>query len=365
MTARRDSRSVYIEWAKLQGEAPFNLARSDVADYPLARLPLTLTDLELSGPSFYGYAPLQERLAAKAGAPPECVVAAVGTSMANHLAMAAVLEPGDEALIEEPTYEALTDAATYLGAIVRRFPRRFEDGFALDPEVIAGAVTPRTRLIALTDLHNPSGAPASAAALREVVESAERRGIHVLVDEVYLEACFDAKPRSAFHLGANVLATGSLTKAYGLSGLRCGWVLASPPLAHRMWRLNDLFGVVPAHPAERLSVIALDHLDEIAARAQALLARNRVLLDSFLDARADLDAVRPRFGTIVFPRLAGGRVEELCDLLRERYETTVVPGRLFGAPDHFRLGFGGETAMVAEGLARLGRALDERGSSLP
>ncbi len=361
MSARRDSRSAYIEWAKLHAEAPFNLARSDVEDYPLAHLPVTLADLALNGPSAYGYGPLQERLAAKTGAPAESVVAATGTSMANHLAMAAVLEPGDEALIEEPTYGALADAATYLGAAVRRFPRRFEDAFALDPEAIERALTPQTRLVVATDLHNPSGARADAGALGEIVALAARRGVHVLLDEVYLEACFAAEARSAFHLGDNVIATGSLTKAYGLSGLRCGWILAAPALARRIWRLNDLFGVVPAHPAERLSVVALDHLPEIAARAQALLARNRRLLDAFLDSRSDLEVVRPEAGTIVFPRRADGRIDDLCSLLRERYETTVVPGRFFGAPEHFRLGFGGETAMVEEGLARLGRALDELG----
>jgi hypothetical protein len=351
--------SAYIEWAKLASDAPFNLARSDVAPYPLALLPLAPGDLELTGDDSYGWAPLQERLAAKAGVAPDCVVAAIGASMANHLAMAAVLEPGDEVLIEEPTYEALTDVARYLGAVVHRFPRRFMDGFRLDPDAVARALTPRTRLVVTTDLHNPSGARAEGAALSEVVAEAERRGSLVLVDEVYLEACFDTATPSAFHLGDNVLATSSLTKAYGLSGLRCGWILAPPALAQRMWRLNDLFGVTPAHPAERLSVVALDHLPEIAARARALVARNRALLDAFLDARGDLEAVRPHAGTIAFPRLAKGSVEALVRLLRERYATSVVPGRFFGAADHFRLGFGGETAMVEEGLARLGRALDE------
>ena len=146
---------------------------------------------------------------------------------------------------------------------------------------------------------------------------------------------------------------------YGLSGLRCGWVLAPPPLARRMWRINDLHGAIPAHAAERLAVVALDHLPAIAAAARALLARNRALLAAFLDTRRDLETVRPEAGTIVFPRLAGGEVEALCRLLRERHETSVVPGAFFESPGHFRLGIGGETEMVEEGLARLARALDE------
>jgi hypothetical protein len=356
---RRDTRSEYMEWAKARAHARFNLAASGLPAYPLAELPVRIADLEICGPSGYGFAPLQERLARKCGVAAECVVAATGTSMANHLAMAALVEPGDEVLIEQPTYELLLSAATYLGADIRRFPRRFEDGFRVDAREVERAITPRTRLVVLTNLHNPSGVRADEATLRLVGEIARRHGAQVLVDEVYLEAVFEPGVRSAFHLGDNFLVTSSLTKAYGLGGLRCGWVLAAPPLAERMWRLNDLFGVNPAHPAELLSVIALDHLEKIAARAQKLLAANQAQLGKFLDSRRDLTAVRPKAGTIAFPRLASGNVDRLCALLRERYETTVVPGRFFEMPDHFRLGIAGDPVMVAGGLERLGAALDE------
>ncbi len=356
---RREIRSAYMEWAKTRSHARFNLAASGVAPYSLARLPLCLEDLEISGPTGYGYAPLQERLARKCGVAEECVVAATGTSMANHLALAALLEPGDEVLIEHPTYELLLSVAEYLGARILRFPRHFEDGFRADPREIERTITPRTRLVVLTNLHNPSGARTDDATLRLIGEIAHSYGAQVLVDEVYLEAVFDSPARSAFHLGDNFIATSSLTKAYGLNGLRCGWVLARPGLAERMWRLNDLFGVIPAHAAERLSVIALDHLEEIAAHARALLETNRGLLNRFLDSRKDLLAVRTEAGTIVFPQLPGGHVDGFCQLLRERYETSVAPGRFFEMPQHFRLGIGGETQVVAEGLERLSAALDE------
>lgn len=351
--------SPYMEWARTQAPARFNLAASGVANYPLAELPVRLADLELSGPSYYGYEPLQRRLAAKCGVAPECVVAATGTSMANHLAMAATLEPGDEVLIEQPTYELLLSTARYLGAEVRRFPRRFEAGFRLDPREVERGLTRRTRLVVLTNSHNPSSALAEEGALREIGEMARRAGARVLVDEVYLEAVSLRAPRSAFHLGEHFVATSSLTKAYGLSGLRCGWVLAAPALAERIWRLNDLFGVIPAHPAERLSVIALDHLGPIAARARALLEANRRLLERFLDSRGDLRAVRSACGTTVFPRLLRGEVQKLCALLREKYETSVVPGKFLEMPEHFRIGIGGETQNVTAGLERLGAALDE------
>lgn len=351
--------SRYIEWAKTRSQARFNLATSGVMNYPMAELKVRLEDIELSGPSWYGYEPLQQALAAKCGVATDNVVAAIGTSMANFLAMATILNAGDEVVIEHPAYDPLVSIAYYLGAEVKRFERRFEEGFRVDPSAVEQAVTSRTRLIVMTNMHNPSSALVDADTLREVGEIARRVGARVMVDEVYLEALFDQARPHAFHLGNQFITTSSLTKAYGLSGLRCGWILAEPELARRMWRLNDLFGNIPAHPAERLSVIALANLDSIRDRARSLLDRNRKLLDQFLDSRDDLETVRPPFGTVVFPRVKQARVDELSSLLREKYETSVVPGEFFEMPDHIRLGIGCDSEMLEGGLERLGSALDE------
>jgi aspartate/methionine/tyrosine aminotransferase len=208
-------------------------------------------------------------------------------------------------------------------------------------------------------MHNPTGALTGTDTLKAVGELARSVGARVLVDEVYLEAIFDDARPYAFQLGSEFVTTSSLTKAYGLSGLRCGWILAEPALARRIWRLHDIFGGIPAHPAERLSVVALANLDRIAARARGLLGANRPVLDSFLDSRDDLDALRPRFGTVASPRLRAGSVDGLCALLRDKYETSVVPGRFFEMPDHFRIGIGIPTDLLRAGLERLGAALDE------
>jgi aspartate/methionine/tyrosine aminotransferase len=360
--SRREIRSPYMEWAKLRSKARYSLAGSDLLHCPLDELHARIEDLSLSPPGGYGYAPLLERLASRLGVSPQNVVEAQGTSMANHLAMAALIESGDEVLIEEPAYEPLLAAAQYLGAKIRRFPRSFEAGFQVDPREVERAISPRTRLIVLTNFHNPSGVRAPDSVLKIVGEIARSMGAHVLVDEVYLESSFDSPWKSAFHLGPNFVATSSLTKAYGLTALRCGWILAAPALAERMWRLNDLFGAVAPYPAELLSVLALDHLPQIAARAKKLLDTNRALLKTFLDSRADLLAIRPEAGAIVFPLLTGGHTEAFIQLLREKYETSVVPGSFFEAPDHFRIGVGGATETVREALSRVSIALDEHAS---
>jgi aspartate/methionine/tyrosine aminotransferase len=356
---RRAMGSPYQQWAKTRSQARFNLASSGLKNYPLAELPVKIEALELSGPSLYGYEPLQTALAQKCQVPRECIVAATGTSMANHLVMAALLEPGDEVLIEHPTYEPLVSVPLYLGAEVKRFRRSAERGFLLDPELVERSVSARTRLIVLTNLHNPTSVLAHEATLKHVGDIARNVGTHVLIDEVYLDALFENAPRSAVHLGEEFITTNSLTKVYGLSGLRCGWILAKAELAERLWRLNDLFGVIPAHPAERLSCVALAFLERIAARARTLLEANGQLLNSFFASRDELDWLPHQFGTVSFPRLKWGSVDKLCRLLAERYETSIVPGRFFEMPQHFRIGIGCDTATLQAGLDRLSRALDE------
>lgn len=358
-------RSEYMEWAKTCSVARFNLATSGILSVPRAEFPLRVEDLEVTAPGAYGYEPLQEWLARHAGVSAECVVAAAGASMANHLAMAAVLEPGDEVLIERPAYGPLLDVADYLGARIKRFDRRLEANFAIEVAELEREVTPATRLIVLSNLHNPSGALVPAAMLRTIGEIARSNGAHVLVDEVYLEMLFGGNAPFAFPLGEELaddnpfLTTNSLTKAYGLSGLRCGWVLAPPEIARGMWRLNDLFGVNAAHPADRMSVMAFDHLRTFRDRTRALLDANRALLEAFLDSRSDLPCFRPPGGTVVFPQLPNGDPDAFFELLREQYETSVVPGKFFEMPQHFRIGIGGETAELRQGLERLSAALDK------
>src|SRR5271166_3904958 len=362
MSSRTQSRSPYMEFSKLHPGAKYSLADSGILSYPLAELPVRIENLEINGTGPYGYAPLNERLARLNGVPLECLVTAAGTSMANHLAMAATVEPGDEVLVEHPTYELLVSVLQYLGATVRYFERRVEDGFRIDPREVERQITPRTKLIVITNLHNPTGAIVDENTLRALGDIAKHANALVLVDEVYLEALYERRPRPALHLGEQFIVTSSLTKAYGLSGLRCGWVLAAPELAQRMWHINDLYGVNAAYPAELLSEIALDNLERIALRAKGLIETNRRALDAFLASRNDLEYYRPEFGTLIFLKPRLGRVDELFRLL-EKYETGVAPGSYFDMPEGFRVGIGGDPELTREGLNRLGLALDELGKS--
>jgi aspartate/methionine/tyrosine aminotransferase len=354
----RTRQSEYMLWAKTQSKARFNLATSGVGAFPLRELSISAEQLEINGDSTYGYSALQQAIARKCGVDASCVVAAAGTSMANHLAMAALIDPGDEVLIENPTYELIHSAASYLGADLKQFERREENGFALDPTEIRRVLTPKTKLIIVTNLHNPSSVLTADAVLREVGDLAKSVGARVLVDEVYLDAVYENTPRTAIHLGREFIVTNSLTKVYGLSGLRCGWILAEPELARKMWRLNDLFGSIPAHPAELLSVAAFEQLDKIRERARRVVEADRILLADFLDSQKKVSAVRTNFGTTSIVHLLKGDADNFLGRLRADYETSVVPGSFFGLPNHFRIGMGVDTKMFGEGLQRIGKALE-------
>ena len=353
----RTLQSEYMYWAKTRASVTYQLSSSEVPHFPLDRFEIDLAELELDGASRYRYPPLRERIACKQGVSPESVVMADGTSLANLLAMAALIAPGDHVVAETPFYEPMVAAARFLGAEIGTFERSHPD-FALDPERVAAAMTPKTRLILLTNLHNPTGNFAEADILHAVGEVAARNGAHVLIDEVYLDAVTPTPPSAAL-LGATFVTTSSLTKCHGLSGLRCGWILASPELAERMWRLNELFGVAQAHADERLSCIALDRLDEIDAGHFERLAANRTLANAFFAARPEIEAAPMVHGITAYPKLLRATPERLDELLRSNFDASIVPGRFFGLHNHFRIGVGGPTEIVAGGLERIGAALDE------
>jgi aspartate/methionine/tyrosine aminotransferase len=355
-----NTQSIYMNWAKTRPKVKYDLALSGILNLPFAELEAQIEDLDLNGDNAYGYRPLVEALAAHCQVPPASVVTiSGGTSMANHLALAAALEHGDEVLIEEPTYEPILAVAKYFGSLIKRFPRPFENGYQIDVDELAKQIGPKTRLIVVTNLHNPSSTLVPEDVLRQIGELARSVGARVLVDEVYLEAMFEAAPRSSVHLGPEFIATTSLTKGYGLSGLRCGWILAEPEMAQRMRLLHDVFGAVGPQPSERLSVVALAKLPQFIARAKGILDTNRAVLDDFLDSREDLQRVRTEAGTTTFPRLLRGRVEDLYASLHQKYDTAIVPGRFFESPHHFRIGMCAEPELFKEGVKRLGAALDE------
>lgn len=354
------ARAPYMEWAKTRPAAPIDLAGSNLLACALEDLPGAREELDIAGESPDGFPPLLEAIARHAGVTPDRVATGAGCSGANFLALAALLEPGDEALIESPGYDPLVAAAQMLGASVRRFRRRFEDAYSIDPDAIAAEVTPRTRVVVVSDPHNPSGVLAADPQLEALDRLAEGRGLMILADEVYLDVVGPPRRPPAATRSNRFVSTSSLTKAYGLSALRCGWAIADPRTTTRIRRARDVVDVSGAFPAERLSVLAFRNLAALASRMRALVTANAALVADFLAARGDLEFA-PSRSTIVFPRLRdGGDAGRLAADLLHRHGVAVVPGSFFESPQHFRIAFGGGTEKLQIGLTRIARALDSR-----
>src|SRR5205823_6946103 len=161
------------------------------------------------------------------------------------------------ALVERLPHEPLLRMPEALGWRIRRLDRRFDEGYAVDLRRFEALITPRTRLAIVSNLHNPSGARIDLPTLGRMARALRRVGAFLVVDEVYLECLFGRRPESCVHAGPNVVTTNSLTKAYGLDGLRAGWVLGPRELVRRAWLIQDLLANNGVAPGEQMSLAAL------------------------------------------------------------------------------------------------------------
>ena len=355
-------RADYLLWAKHRLHPQNDLGRSDVIPCSLDELPGAREALELTGRNDDGWEPLVERVAARYGVGPSQVATATGASGANFLVCAALIRPGDDVLVERPAYDPLLAAPRLLGANLIRFDRRFEDGYRLDPDRIAAALTPKTRLIILTNPHNPTGVLSGPPEWQALGDLADRHGCFVLADEIYLDALTGLGQAIAALESPWIVTTGSLTKAYGLSGLRCGWALAGAELAEEFRRTRDLVDGSGSVLAERAAVVAFDHLPALEARARAILAPNATAFARFMAGQPALEWVVPAGGTVAFPRLREvDSADAFTDRLLHGHQTAVVPGRFFEAPAHFRVALGIRADVLERGLDAMSGALREAG----
>jgi aspartate/methionine/tyrosine aminotransferase len=351
----------YLEWVRrYYGTIRYDLATSGI---PAARLE-ELRSFDSRRPSEPDdWERLRGAIARYNDRPAQEALATLGATHAVWLAYSTLTNPGDEILVEDPAYEPLVRIAQGVGANVTRFQRPSREGFALDPERVARAMTPRTRLVVITNLHNPSGCRDSDTAIRETARLAEARGAIVVVDEVY--APFDGLAdrsgvfrATARRLAANVVAVSSLTKCYGLGHERLGWLLGPPDVIARAGdNLTTSTGFLPLAHAHR-GVFAFERIDELATRARLDLARKREIVRSWVACRG-LPWSDPKDGIFAFVTVPGrGDLIERIEAAAAEREVLVVPGVFFGIPNGFRVAWSKPIATLDEGLARLSEALE-------
>ncbi|MBE7491996.1 MAG: pyridoxal phosphate-dependent aminotransferase [Planctomycetes bacterium] len=291
----------------------------------------------------------------------ENVMLAAGSSGANFLAFAAVLGAGDRVIVETPGYPQFFSLAALTGARAVPLPRRAENRFLPDPDELAGLLDDHTRMLVLTNLHNPSMTAMPPDHLRALVQVCAQRGVLVLCDEVYLDHLVPGDgDESAWGMGDNVIVTSSLTKVYGLSGLRFGWAIAPRKVTERMLDLADIVDPQLVPLAQNLAIRALASLPRLRPLARRLHESHWPIVREWLNSRPDIEYARPAGGLTVWMRVRG--MEEtgnLATVLRNDFGTLVVPGEYFQSPGWLRVGYRIEPTALREGLSRLGRAIDE------
>ena len=343
-----------------------SLSRSPTLGDFLADLDPALP-LDWNGRSFLGLPELRSHVIAQAGltglCDPDDVLITAGAAEANYLAIRQLVGPGDGIVTETPGWPQAVVLARAIGAELTLVPQRESDGWALPLDDLARAITPKTRLIFLTNPNNPTGQLLTAAQLQAIANMADKVGAWLIVDEVYagLEWSGSRAPSIAgiYHRG---ITTGSVSKALGLQGLRTGWLICRDKallmdaviLRENSSEIMNILGEVIAEIALRP-----DRLTPALAAARAEGRASLDLLDSFI-ATQPLSWVRPQAGLIGLARLPAGISSEAFAkrLLGPPYNTFLIPGLAYDQPGHIRLGVGGGAGVALQlGLARVAQLL--------
>lgn len=365
----------YLAWARYMGarlaahSGCYNLFSSAVRE----PLDLLMADLQAVGwpavlertkrTSSWGHPDLISGIQGHYGIDdPARILITSGGSMAFVLAALALVEPGEHALLESPLYQPFQTVLLRRGARVSHFTRDTVSGQP-DLAMLEALIRPETRLIVLTNLHNPGGTLLDDATLQQIAAIADHTGATIVIDEVFHDLAPDGPDysRTAALLADNIVSISSLSKAYGLGRLRVGWMIAAPPIMARLREVHVTFETSLSSLDQAAASVVFDGLPRYRQHGQETVAANRPAVLRFaaeMIAAGRLEGAVPPYGCVWFPRLCGlAESDALVEHLREHCGVAVVPGRFFGAPAYIRLGFGGDPAQVSAGLARLAEAL--------
>jgi aspartate/methionine/tyrosine aminotransferase len=295
---------------------------------------------------------------------PDEVVVATCAEEAIFLVHHALLGPGDRAVVETPCYESALQLARSTGAEVTEWRRAFAEGWAYDLDALARRLTPGTRLLYVNQPHNPTGTLMDGPTFERLIGMVQERGVRLFSDEVYrgLEYAPGDRLPAACDRDRRAVSLGSVSKSYGLPGLRIGWIAThDEALRRQVIDLKHYTTICTSAPSEQLAALALRHGPELLDRNRELVRANLDLVDGFLAGHAaTFDWVRPQAGPIGFPQVSGaGDVDAFCARLAAA-GVLLLPGSVYDQPEHVRLGFG--RANLPEALAVLEKALAESAS---
>jgi aspartate/methionine/tyrosine aminotransferase len=357
------------------GTIACNLAESSIADANLDDLGVDLRGLMLRYGDHRGLPSLRELVAADGGRPlpadavalhPDDVLATVGAAGALFVVATALLGPGDEVVVVRPNYATNLETPRAIAADVRILDLQAADGWATDPAALAALMTPRTRLVSITNPHNPTGALLDEMTLRRIVALVEAHPTaRLLVDETYREMTYGTPLPPAATLSPRAIGVSGMSKTYGLPGIRAGWVMTRDrELMTTFLAAKEQIHITGSLVDESIAARALERRGELLPAILAGIAEALATVRSWLEHEPRIAWVEPRGGVVGFPWIrdaAGVDPDAFHRVLVERHATAVGPGHWFERPrSFFRLGFGWPPpAELAEGLARISRTLDE------
>jgi aspartate/methionine/tyrosine aminotransferase len=325
-----------------------------------------VTDVLINYPQANGTVELREAIAAMyPGARAENVLVTVGAAEANYLAVTTLLKPGDEAVILLPNYMQVWGIAKNHGVRVRECHLSEERAWAPDLEELDAAITPATKLIAVCNPNNPTGRIMTAREMDAVVAAAERSGAWLLADEVYRGAERETEEEAPTFYGRydRVLAQGSMSKAYGLPGLRIGWSVGPAETLDDMWARHEYTTIATTALSNRLTAIALSETvrPRILARSRRFIREGFPVLERWVQDHGDMFAiVPPQAAAIAFARYRlDVNSTRLVNRLRDEKSVLIVPGDHFGLDGHLRISFGLPHDYLQEGLERIHSLLVE------
>lgn len=352
-------------------EATVDISSSGVEPYTFGELQ-QLLDLDagaLEGVSFRdsrsaGADRIRRLVAARYGSDdPSRVIVAHGSTEAQLLVLAATLRPGDEVVVVHPAYHSLVGPVQALGCRVTPWHLRPEEGFRPNLDDLERLVNPRTRMVVVNFPHNPTGVTLTDIEQRRLVEIVARHEAFLFWDGAFEDLAFDRSPlppvTALYEFG---MSFGTMSKSFGLPGLRVGWgVLPSAAVVRSAVAVRDYTTLALSPLVELIALAVLERADIVLASRLRLASTNRVLVATWLRDHAHLiSCAGPNAGVVVFPRLTAVRdTEAFCHRLMENHRVLLVPGECFEAPGYARLGFGGDSEVLQTGLRALATALAE------
>ena len=316
----------------------------------------------LSEPNPWGLPALKELISSQYGINAQNIILTRGATNAIFLICQCLLEHGDEVLVETPCYEPLWKTPELVGAGVTFIDRR-EPDYSFSLKEIAEKVNKRTRLFILTNIHNPTCSFLSEDELLKILKivRSKNKETKILVDEVYLDF-IENRPPPSFLLDNGFITISSLTKVYGFSFLRCGWIAADKKILSKI-RYDQVFvDGIGSRYLEALSTIVMENLDEYRTLSRNVVSKNRKVISEMfapLLEEGKIYGSLPDAGCLYFPKIPGIKnTDALVGYLEKEHKVCIVPGRFFGKADHIRIGFGGSTNKLREGLKRFIKGLD-------